>query len=63
MTLEIDGQFQEKQTWGLENNIRNLANFHQKKQKSQNWYFYCLKLKMYELKIYRTWSSKLTKEI
>ena len=29
MTLESDAKFEEKLTYGLENNIRNLANFHQ----------------------------------
>ena len=29
MTLESDVKFQEKLTCGLENNMRNLANFHQ----------------------------------
>ena len=29
MTIESDGKFEEKLTCGLENNMRNLANFHQ----------------------------------
>ena len=29
MTLENDPKCEEKLTWGLENNMRNLANFHQ----------------------------------
>ena len=29
MTLESDANFKEKLTFGLENNMRNLANFHQ----------------------------------
>ena len=29
MTLESDAKFEEKLTYGLENNISNLANFHQ----------------------------------
>ena len=28
MTLESDAKFEEKLTCGLENNMRNLANFH-----------------------------------
>ena len=40
MTLESDVQFEEKLTCGLENDIRNLANFHQSTRKSQNWDFY-----------------------
>ena len=58
MTLESDAKFEERLTCGLENNMRNLANFHQ-----SNWklglnigtfmgYFYP-KLKMYELEIHR----------
>ena len=29
MTLESDAKFEEKLTCGLENNMRNLAHFHQ----------------------------------
>ena len=29
MTLESDAKFEEKLTCGLENDMRNLANFHQ----------------------------------
>ena len=29
MTLESDAKFEEKLTSGLENNVRNLENFHQ----------------------------------
>ena len=29
MTLKIDAKFEEKLTCGLENNMRNLATFHQ----------------------------------
>ena len=36
MTLESDAKFEEKITFGLENNIKNLANFHQSNCKSQN---------------------------
>ena len=39
MTLESDAKIKEKLTCGLENNMRNLANFHQSTQKSQNWDF------------------------
>ena len=34
MTLESDAKFGEKLTCGLENNMRNLANFH---QSTWNW--------------------------
>ena len=29
MTLRSDAKFEETLTWGLENDMRNLANFHQ----------------------------------
>ena len=40
MTLKCDAKFEEKLTCGLENGMRNLANFHQSTQNSQNWDFY-----------------------
>ena len=40
MTLECDAKFQEKLTLGLENDMINLANFHQSRRKSQNWDFH-----------------------
>ena len=48
MTLESDAKFEEKLTCGLENDMRNLANFHQSKQKSQNWDFYWVLLSKVE---------------
>ena len=39
MTLESDAKFEEKLTCGLENNMRNLENFHQSTWQCQNWYF------------------------
>ena len=39
MTLKSDAKFEEKLTCGLENGMRNLANFHQSTRKSQNWDF------------------------
>ena len=36
MTLECDAKFEEKLTCGLENDMRNLANFHQSTRNSQN---------------------------
>ena len=56
MTLESDTKFEEKLTFGLENNMSSLANFHQNTWKLglKIWtfmvYFYP-KLKIYELKI------------
>ena len=40
MTLDCDAKFEEKLTCGLENDMRNLANFHHSKQNSQNWNFH-----------------------
>ena len=39
MTLMSDAKFEEKLTCGLENDMRNLANFHQSTLESQNWDF------------------------
>ena len=39
MTLESDAKFEEKLTCDLENDMRNLANFHQSTWKSQIWDF------------------------
>ena len=35
--MKSDAKFEEKLTSGLENDIRNLANFHQNTLKSQTW--------------------------
>ena len=56
MTLESDAKFEEKLTCGLENNMRNLANFHQSTESLKIrtlMGFFCPKLNIYELKIYR----------
>ena len=55
MTLKCDKKFEEKLTCCLEDDMRNLANFHQSTCKCQNWDFDRIPLlqKMYELKIYR----------
>ena len=37
MTLKGDANFEEKLTCGFENDMRNMANFHQSNLKSQNW--------------------------
>ena len=38
MTLNSDAKFEEKLTCGLENEMTNMANFHQGNCKSQNWH-------------------------
>ena len=44
MTLECNAKFEEKLTRGLENDMRNLANFRQSTQNSQNWDFHWILL-------------------
>ena len=39
MTLKSDAKFEEKLTCGLENDMRNMANFHQSTWKSKDWDF------------------------
>ena len=39
MTLNSHAKFEEKMTFGLENDMTNLANFHQSYWKCQNWDF------------------------
>ena len=36
MTLKSHAKFEEKMTWGLENGMRNLVNFHQNTSECQN---------------------------
>ena len=48
MTLETDAKFNKKVTCGLENDMRNLANFYQRTLKSQNWEFYWVLLSKVE---------------
>ena len=48
MMLESDAKFEEKVTCGLENDMKNLANFHQSTQKSPNWDFYWVLLSKVE---------------
>ena len=40
MTLECDAKLEEKLTQDLENDMMNLADFHQSTRKSQNWDFH-----------------------
>ena len=39
MTLKSDTKFEEKLTCGLEDDMNNMANFHQSSEKCQNWDF------------------------
>ena len=39
MTLKSGAKFEEKLTCGLENDLRNMANFHHSTLKSENWDF------------------------
>ena len=39
MTLKGNGKFKGKPTYGLKNNIRNLANFCASREKSENLHF------------------------
>ena len=38
MTMKNDAKFEEKLTCDFENDMRNMANFHQSNWKSQNWH-------------------------
>ena len=48
MTLKSHAKFEEKLTCGLENDMRNLANFHQNTWKCKNWYFHGILLSKVE---------------
>ena len=37
MILKGDAKFEKKLIYGLENDMRNITNFHQSNLKSQNW--------------------------
>ena len=39
MKLKIDAKFEKKLTSGLENDMRNWADFYQSSRKCQNWEF------------------------
>ena len=57
MTLKIDTNFEGKLMCASENAMTNLANFHQSTLESPKIGFlmasFCLKLKVYELKVYK----------
>ena len=44
MTLECDAKLEEQLTCDLKNDMRNLANFDQSTQNSQNWNFHWILL-------------------
>ena len=50
-------KFEEKLTCGLENDMRNIANFHQSTRKSQNWNFHGILLS----KVENVWAKNLQK--
>ena len=52
MTLKSDSNFEEKLTFCLKNDMRNLVNFNLSSGKSENLHF-CRKYVMFELKRYR----------
>ena len=49
MTLEGDAIFKEKLTCGLENDLKNLVNFHESGRKSENCYFEGLFERVYSI--------------
>ena len=53
MTLKSHAKFEEKLTCGLENDMRNLANFYQNTWKCQNWYFHGILL----FKVENAWGT------
>ena len=55
MTLESDAKFEEKLTCCLENDIRNLAKFHQSTRKSQD----CLKKVFYWVLLYKVENARV----
>ena len=50
MILKSHAKFEEKLTCGLQNEMKNLANFHQNTWKCQNWYFHKIFLSKIENK-------------
>ena len=44
ITVECDAKFEEKMTCGLENDMRNFANFHKSTRNSENWDFHWILL-------------------
>ena len=48
MTLESNAKFKKKVIFGLKNDMRNLANIHQRTRKSHNWDFHGILLSKVE---------------
>ena len=44
MTQECDAKFEEKLTCGLENDMKNVADFHHSTRNCQNWDFHWILL-------------------
>ena len=70
MTLKSHAKFEEKLTCGLENDMRNLANFHQNTWKYQNWYFHGILLSKVEnewartlQRSYKQWHWRMLKNL
>ena len=59
MILKSDAKFEEKLTCCLENDMTNLANFHQSTRKSQKWNFDEILLS----KVENVWASKFTEKL
>ena len=62
MTLKSHAKFEEKLTCGLENDMRNLANFHQNTWKCQNWYFHGILLSKVENAWATTYRGVISKD-
>ena len=61
--IKSHAKFEEKLTFGLENDMKNLANFHQNTWKCQNWDSDGILLqKMHKLKTYRAVMCNGTEE-
>ena len=55
MALKSHAKFEEKLTWGLENHMRKLGNFHRNTWKCLNWYFHMILL----YKVENAWAKNL----
>ena len=55
MTLKSHAKFEEKLTFGLKNDMKNLENFHQNTWERENWYFHGILL----LNVENAWAKNL----